>query len=90
LFNSDRASVGIEILENGMPNAFFEQLINGIIDRILNDVYLGDGVPSSSLGEEGDLYIDITGKKHYVKGASAWDAGTALDNNSDTVQLVGP
>lgn len=41
-------------------------------------ILTGTGAPAASLGATGDYYFDKTDKKLYVKGATAWDAGTSL------------
>ena len=40
--------------------------------------YNGNGVPSNSIGIEGDFYMDTTNSVYYVKGASTWGTGISL------------
>lgn len=89
-FNTDRASLNVEIAAGVVPNAFFEQLLNGIIDRILNDIHLGSGAPAAGLGGNGDTYIDLNALNFYTKSSGAWSGATALDNNANTLKLSLP
>lgn len=38
----------------------------------------GSGVPSNGLGNNGDVYLDLTAFKIHQKSAGVWDAGTAF------------
>jgi len=90
LFNTDRASLNVEISDGVRPNAFFEQLLNGMINRISGDVYLGSGAPAAGLGSNGDTYIDVNALTFYTKASGSWSASTALDNNANTLKLSIP
>lgn len=87
MLDIDRASLAVAISDNGFPTQFFEQLINGIIDRIAGDIYLGSGAPAAGLGEDGDTYLDLNGLAFYTKSSSTWSGSTALDNNTNTLKL---
>jgi len=89
MFDLGSVDLNISISNGGYPSNFFEELINSMIDRIVNDVYAGSGAPSAVLGEDGDLYLDLSGLDFYSKTSGVWDAGTALGNtDSDTVLLI--
>lgn len=90
MFNTDRASLNIDIADGVYPNPYFEQLLNGIINRILGDIYLGSGVPAAGLGSDGDTYLDVNGLNFYTKAAGSWSGATALDNNANTLKLSLP
>lgn len=82
---------GSEITEQDtLANTYFTQIVNSLVDRVFNDIYLGSGAPNAALGEVNDAYIDLSGLDVYLKDSTGWDAGTALDNNANTVLLIGP
>jgi hypothetical protein len=77
-----------KILDGDRPNLYLMGLINSLTDRVFTSVYMGSGAPAAGLGEANDLYIDLAGLTFYAKDATGWDAGTALDNNTNTVLLI--
>jgi len=83
----DRASIDILFTESGYLTSFAEKLLNDIIERIVGDIYLGSGAPAAGLGEDGDTYLDLSGLSFYTKSSGSWSAGTALDNNTNTIKL---
>lgn len=70
------------------PTASFYQLLDQIVNRIWTDVYVGSGVPDSSLGVAGDLYINLSALTYYIKTVSGWGSSTALDNNENAILLI--
>ena len=92
MFNSDRASLGVVLVDkDGTVTPFGERLINRIIERILADIYIGSGVPDVSLGDNGDIYINLAASTFYTKASDVWGVATALGNlSTNAVNLVGP
>ncbi len=88
MFDTDRLNISVAITDGNYPNNFMEALINGIIDRILDDVILGSGVPDPSAGEDGDTYLDLAALAFYTKSSGSWGSSTALDNNANTLKLI--
>lgn len=51
-------------------------------------IFTGTGVPSSSLGENGDFYIDSTGGSYYSKIAGSWVYQGSFGGTSDHTLLL--
>jgi len=86
----DRASLAVAITEGNFLTPYGENLINQIIDRITPDLYLTDGVPDNALGDDGDSALDLSALEIYTKSNGSWGSGTAIDNNTNAVKLIGP
>jgi len=63
------------------PTAEINIRLGNLLDRFENVtgfILNGTGVPSDSLGEDGDLYIRTDDPSIYSKEAGAWDSGVSL------------
>lgn len=57
---------------------------NGTDGKNGSKILKGNTTPDSSLGNEGDWYIDTTNKKIYYKNASGWEEIFDIGNNAPT------
>jgi len=90
VYKGNQLQLDKSVLKGEKPSIYFQGIINGLHNRVVNDCHIGSGVPASALGQAGDTYIDLAGLKSYLKNATVWDGGTALDNNVNTVKLTQP
>lgn len=77
------------ISKDDVPTTQTVQIINSLIDRVFNDVYISVGVPNAALGSVGDYAINVSTWTPYFKtAATTWTAQTAIDNNANAFLLT--
>lgn len=87
-FDIGKASIDVKFTGNDFLTNFSEELLNSLVDRIVNDLFIGSGVPDVGLGEDGDKYVDLAALTFYTKAAGVWGSSTALGNTAVNTMLL--